>query len=603
MAVASLFSHTSFSYAQEATADETVVVTANRFAQTEQSTLANVDVVTREDFERTQAKSIPDVLRKLTGIQVTQNGGHGQQASIYVRGTASDQVLVLVDGVRFARAAKGAVDFSQVPLSYVERIEYIRGARASLYGSEAIGGVINIITVARSTKAGTKLSAGLGSLDYTELSIASGITTSENGQINVALGNEQDEGYNVKPASGVNDGDRHGFNSTNGLIGYTHKLNEQWLLFGNVRAYENVYQYDSSYSGSRGYYEAEKDDRSFTLGGQYQSEKWAAEIQFNAQRQDKWDYKQSSGKYSGTSDEVEQDNIQFVNHYQLSNIVSLAGGVDWRDESYVDKSADKEYSRTNAAVYGVVAVNVDSALLETSIRLDDNEEFGTQSTYNLALGYQVIEEFGVKASYGTSFKAPNLYQQYAPKYGSLDLVPEESDSAELTFSGLVQGVFWSLTGYDYKIDNIIDYNSSTYKYSNVEGESHIQGVELTAEFDTGIIQHQLSADYKDAEDSSGSQLQRRAKEMYKWNALVSFDKVDWSISYLYVGKRPDYSYVSYEDVELGSYSLLDTALSYYANEATTISARIDNLFNEEYETASGYPSPERAYYINIAYQF
>ncbi len=603
VAVASLCSYTSFSYAQEATADETVVVTANRFAQSEQSTLANVDVITREDFERTQAKSITDVLRKLTGIQITQNGGRGQKASIFVRGTSSDQVLVLVDGIRFARAAKGAVDFSQVPLSYVDRIEYIRGARASLYGSEAIGGVINIITIARATEAKTKLSGGLGSLDYKELSVASGFSTSENGQLNVALGNQQDKGYNVKPIEGVNDGDRHGFDSTNGLVGYTHKFNEHISFFGDVRAYENVYQYDSSYSGTRGYYEAEKDDRSLTVGGQFNSEKWAAELQLTTQKQKAWNYKQSAGKYSGTADEVEQDNVQLVNHYQLSSSLSLAGGIDWRDEAYVDKSTDKKYSRGNSAIFGVLSADLDTALLEASARLDDNEEFGSQSTYNLAAGYQFAEEFGIKASYGTSFKAPNLYQQYAPTYGSLDLEPEESKSAELTLSGLVQGVFWSLTGYDYKIENIIDYNSSTFQYSNVDGESHIQGVELTAEFDTGIIQHQVSADYKDAEDASGSQLQRRAKEMYKWNALVSFNKVDWSISYLYVGKRPDYSYVTYTDVDLDAYSLFDTALSYYANESTTVSARVDNLFDKEYETASAYPAAERSYYLNIAYQF
>ena len=143
--LASLLSPVSYLQAQETSADETLVVTANRFEQAESNTLADVEVVTREDIDRIQAKTLPDVLRRLTGIQVTQNGGRGQLASLFVRGTSSDQVLVLVDGVRFARAAKGAVDFNQIPLTYVQRIEYVRGARASLYGSEAIGGVINII--------------------------------------------------------------------------------------------------------------------------------------------------------------------------------------------------------------------------------------------------------------------------------------------------------------------------------------------------------------------------------------------------------------------------------------------------------------------------
>ncbi|NMV27745.1 TonB-dependent vitamin B12 receptor, partial [Vibrio parahaemolyticus] len=107
--------------------------------------------------------------------------------------------------------------------------------RASLYGSEAIGGVINIITIARADEEGTKLSAGLGSLDYQELSVASGIKVTESGQLNIALGSESDDGYNVRPVPGVNDGDRHGFDTKNGLLGYVHNFNDQWSAFGNLR--------------------------------------------------------------------------------------------------------------------------------------------------------------------------------------------------------------------------------------------------------------------------------------------------------------------------------------------------------------------------------
>ncbi|EJE8675075.1 TonB-dependent vitamin B12 receptor [Vibrio parahaemolyticus] len=602
--LASLFSTVSYLQAQEISVDENIVVTANRFEQAESRTLADVEVVTRQDIDRIQAKTLPDVLRRLTGIQVSQNGGRGQLASLFVRGTSSDQVLVLVDGVRFARAAKGAVDFNQIPLTYVQRIEYVRGARASLYGSEAIGGVINIITIARADEDGTKLSAGLGSLDYQELSVASGIKVTDNGQLNIAFGSESDDGYNVRPVPGVNDGDHHGFETKNGLLGYVHHFNDQWSAFGNLRAYENVYQYDSSY-GSRGYYEAEKDDLSATLGGKYQSDNVMSELQVTAQKQKSWNYEQAKGKHSGTEDELEQQNVQWTNSYLLNSNTTFAGGIDWRNESYKDKSANKTFDRTNGALFGMATTSIDKAMLEGSARLDDNEEYGSEFTYSLAAGYQFVPEFGVKASFGTAFKAPNLYQQYDPTYGEKDLKPEESDAWELTFSGDVQGVFWSLTGYDYKITNLIDYHPTANKYLNVDGETHIQGVELVAEFDIGIVQHQLSADYKDAEDDKGHQLQRRAKEMYKWNALVSFDKVDWSVSYQYVGKRPDMDYSTWpsQDITLSSYSLVDTAVTYYPNESTSISARIDNLFDEEYEMAKGYPAAERAYYLNIGYEF
>ena len=608
IAVASLLSYTSFSQAQDASSDvETMVVTANRFEQSTQSTIAQVEVVTREDIERIQAKSLTDVFRRLTGVQVTQNGGRGQTASLFVRGTSSDQVLVLIDGVRFVRASKGSVDFSQIPLTYVERIEYVRGARASLYGSEAIGGVINIITVARSKEERTKLSAGLGSLDYKALNVTSGIKTGDSGQLNVALGHESEDGYNVHPYEGVNDGDEHGFKTNNGLVGYVYQLNEEWELFGNIHAYENIYQYDSTYLYSGTYYssfkEAEKDDSSVTLGGKFSGDELTSELQVSIQRQKSWNYTQSDGKYSGTEDELEQLNGQWINSYTVNSGLTLAGGLDWRDESYVDQTNDETYDRSNLAMFALASTNVNELVLEGSLRLDDNEEYGNETTYNLAASYQFIPEFGIKASYGTAFKAPNLYQQYDPTYGEEDLNPEESDAAELIFSGTVNNVYWSVTGYDYKITDLIDYNSTTWRYENVDGETHIKGVELVTEFDTGIVQHQLSADYKDAEDDDGEQLQRRAKELYKWNALVTFDEIDWSISYLYVGERPDYDWDSYSDVTLDSYSLIDAAVSYYANESTTISARIDNALDEDYETAYGYPAAERAYYLSVIHEF
>lgn len=422
--------------------------------------------------------------------------------------------------------------------------------------------------------------------------------------MNLALGTESDDGYNVRPVAGINDGDRHGFETKNGLIGYVHNFDKQWSAFGNFRAYENVYQYDSSY-GSRAYYEAEKDDFSATIGGKYQSDNLMSELQVTAQKQKSWNYQQSAGKHSGTEDELEQQNVQWTNSYLLNNNTTFAGGIDWRNESYKDKSANKTFDRTNGALFGMATTSIDKAMLEGSARLDDNEEYGSEFTYSLAAGYQFVPEFGVKASFGTAFKAPNLYQQYDPTYGEKDLKPEESDAWELAFSGDVQGVFWSVTGYDYKITNLIDYHPTTYKYLNVDGETRIQGVELVAEFDTGIVQHQLSADYKDAEDDKGHQLQRRAKEMYKWNALVSFDKVDWSVSYQYVGKRPDVDYSTWpsQDITLSSYSLVDTAVTYYPNESTSISARIDNLLDEEYEMAKGYPAAERAYYLSVGYEF
>ncbi|CAM3910540.1 Vitamin B12 transporter BtuB precursor [Vibrio aerogenes CECT 7868] len=600
IAVASLFSYVGSTYA-----DEPVIVSANRYEQSAGTTLADVELITREDIETTQAKSLPQLLRRLVGIQVFQNGGRGQNASLSVRGTSSSQVLVLVDGVRFARAAKGAVDFNQIPLNYIRRIEYIRGARASLYGSEAIGGVINIITIARSEHEVKEVNVGLGSLDYKEINAIAGLQTTEKSQLNLAAGHESTDGYNVHPLTGVNDNDKHGFKSSHGLIGYVHQVNDHIQLFSHARMYQNTYQYDGSFSSFHSLKESEKKDYAVTLGGNFEQEQFHSSLMMNTQRQRGWNYTQSTGKDSGTKDKVHQQNIQWNSHYELNPATVVGGGIDWRNESYSDINNSNRFDRENFAAYGFGSYQKEKLLLEASLRGDHNQEFGGRATYNLGAGYQFIPEFGLKLNYGTAFKAPNLYQQYDPTYGETNLKSEKSKNAEISFEGDIQGIGWSVSAYNYKIDNLIDYNPSTFVYMNVDGETNIKGVEFTSEFNTGIIQHQISAEYKHAEDENGQQLQRRAKEMYKWNALISFSQLDWSVSYQFVGERPDVDYSSYpyNNIVLGGYSLVDTAVSYYASESVTINARIDNLFDKEYETAKGYVSPERAYYLNIRYQF
>ena len=605
-AIVSLLSHayTSPVFAQNTATetDETMVVTANRFEQSAKDVIAPVEVVTKEDIEKYQAKSIPDVLRRLTGIQVSQNGGRGQLASIFVRGANSDQVLVLVDGIRFARAAKGGVDFNQLPITYVERIEYIRGARASLYGSEAIGGVINIITVANSKSESTKISVGLGSLDYKEASVSTSNAIGENGHLNIALGYDADDGYNVHPVKGVNDGDRHGFESKNALIGYNHKINENIEVFANARTYENTSQYDGSYFSSfsnswvYSHKESEVENYTFSGGAKYQNDKFNSKIESSFQKQKSWDYEKELGKedLNKRGDKLEQKNIQWVNSYALLDNTILSGGIDWRNESYLE--GDDVFDRNNTALFGLLSTQVSQFLTELSVRLDDNEQYGSQVTYNAGIGWRLAQEFGVKASYGTAFKAPNLYQLHS-FYGNIDLKPEEAESYELAFDGTVQSVYWSVTFYDNKITDLIGYNLGTKKYYNEDGENHIQGIELVSEFDTGLLSHQVSVDFKDPQNKDGEQLTRRSKEIYKWNTTASFDVVDISLGYQYYSERPDGS------VELSAYSLFDLSANYYISESTTISGRVDNLFNEEYETANGYPAPERAFYMNMTYQF
>lgn len=603
VAVASLCAPLSAVQAEEQSSQETLVVTASRFEQDSKSTLADVDVITQYEIQNTQAKTLPEVLRKLPGVDIAYNGGRGQTASVYVRGTGSDQVLVLVDGVRFARAAKGAVDFNQISLNNIERIEYIRGARASIYGSEAIGGVINIITKAHSqTNTDTELSLGLGSYDFQQLALSTGTDVGDNGHVNIALAKVEDEGFNVKPLAGLNDGDRHGSDSLSGLLGYTYDVASSLSLYGSVRLTDNTYQYDdsSTYSSTHQMKEGKRKDQAVLLGGLYQADQLKSELKLSYQYQQERDYNYGESSNSGTSGNIKQPSVQWSNFYQLSDNTDLIGGIDWRNEAYQDNNADATFKRSNTAAYGIISSTISAFMVEASARLDDNQDFGSEEAFSIALGYDVTDNFGVKSSYGTAFKAPNLYHVYNSTYGNADLSAEKSKQAELTIYGVIQDVEITLTGYDYTITDLIDYSYATNGYLNIDGESRIKGVELTTAFDLWASHQVVTIEYKDARDIDGEQLSRRAPNTAKWNSTVPFGDFDWSLSAQYVGRRDN---SQYDTVVLPSYSLFDTTLSYYANEHTTIRARVDNLFNRVYETADGYAAPERAYYLSVDYVF
>ena len=228
----------------------TMVVTATRVAQPASSVLAPINVVTRDEIDRLQAQTVTDVVKTLPGVEVSSYGGRGQITTAKVRGGSASQTLVLVDGVRSASPTVGSTDLNSVPLNQVERIEYIRGSRATIYGSDAIGGVINIITRPDQGTNQHKFNVGAGSNQQRQASFSSASQVGEAGQLKVAGGFDDESGYNVHPVPGVNDGDRHGHTGYNAMLDYQQGLGNNWDLFGTTRWFRNVGQYDKSSTAS-----------------------------------------------------------------------------------------------------------------------------------------------------------------------------------------------------------------------------------------------------------------------------------------------------------------------------------------------------------------
>lgn len=588
-------------FAAEATPDEVMVVTANRFEQPIKNVIAPVSVVTKEEIDAIQAKSLVEVLRRLPGVQVANQGGPGQNAELYIRGTSSKHVLVLMNGVRIGSATLGYANFTAIPLSGVEQIEFVRGPRAAVYGSDAVSGVINIITTYQGND-GIALDAGVGSDNYYSAGV-SAAGSNENGLWGkIAATYETSDGYDVQPtSSNPLDKDDDGYRNKYFVTDAGKQLNENWVIKLNGYYQDKYTEFDNPWSGV----DKSKSDLYNVAGTiQFQSDELSSAFTLSNNQDEAESYGQ--GKIPGTI-ETQRTTVTWANFYQLNSHIQIGGGLDWSTEEVTNSSAQyTETQRDNTAAYLLALYDNDTFQLEGNVRHDDHDAYGGETTWQVGAGWSFIENIRVTTSMGTAFKAPTFNELYWPLEcsswgcysGNPDLKPEESKNYEVALEGEYSLIGWRIAVYQNNIDNLISSNGTT----NVNvGEAEIKGLELTANFVTGALYHDLSMDFLDAEDKdTGNELQRRAKESGKWNISYLLDQWQFDLSYLYQGKR-------YNDAantkKLNSYSLFDLAASYYVTDALTVRGRVANLFDKDYETVSDYQAPERSYFMTINYQF
>ncbi len=603
---------TAFSgWAQDSNSD-TLVVTANRFQQPAKTVLAPTEVVTRDDIDRWQSRSLVDVLRRLPGIDIAQNGGMGQTASVYVRGTEAKHLLLLIDGVPVARSGiSNDPELNQIPLSLVQRVEYIRGPRSTVYGSGAIGGVVNVITQSGSEQ--SQINASVGSKGYQTLD---GTARQRFGDtVATAAGSyTSTRGFNVQPdSSWDHDADRDGYRNKTFWGSLQHKFNDNFDGFFRGYSFTNNVDYDL---GSPPYLpEYSADER------QLYSQGWDTGLSFNqdiyssqlvASYQKSKDYNYSSiyGRYEDgtTLDDMEQRYIQWANNIAVGK-GSVSAGVDWKQERLVssNKTTREAYDRDNTGLYLSGLQQFGDVTLEASGREDKDDEFGWHGTWQTAAGWEFVENYRLTVSYGTGFLAPSLGQQFGAKRFGIasnpDLKPEESKQWEAGVEGLTGPLDWRLSAYRYEIDNLITYSNTAYYNIN---SATIKGVEWTGSVDTGIFSHRVTLQYIDPRDDETNEvLPRRAKRQAKYQLDWSVFDVDMNLAWEYFGKRYDNRTSTYnpEQRVLPSYSTVDFSASYPVTSHLTVRGKVANLFDKDYETAYGYQTAGREYTLSGSYTF
>lgn len=575
-----------------------IVVTATRVDTDIGKTASSMSVITSDQIDAAQRRSLTDILRDVPGVHISRNGGMGKATSIYLRGSKSEHILVMIDGVEVndpMGIGRGA-DISDVLLDNVERVEVLRGPQSALYGSDAIGGVINIITKKGSGPMSASITAEAGSFGtYHETADIQG--SSGDVSYSFSLSRIDSDGISIADVeNGSAEKDGYLNNTLAGRFDWDASAMLSLRLF--LRYIDTESDLDEAHGGL-------VDELNYVQ----ETEQMFVRAEGDLQLMDSM-WQQKFGASYSTHDRafVKPDSrsdydsdwkkIDWQNNLFLSDMHIVTAGAEYEEEqgSSIDTGTTvKKFEEQSSDLTGVFLQDImswDSGwTASASARLDDHDMFGSEFTYRLAPVYN-IENTGtrLKATYGTGFKAPSLYQLYST-YGSPDLQPVKSKSFDIGVSqNLLSDVLVvDVTYFDSKYEDMISYDYATSKYGNIS-KATSKGVEVTAGAKVSdSLTLNASYTYTKTEDGdTGKTLKRVPQDRASIGAGYKAGKIKTNLSVVYVGKRNDMDFGAGEYITLSDYFMVDIAGAYDISEMVQVFARVENLLDEDYEEVYGY---------------
>ena len=583
--------------------EKPVIVTATRTAQTADASLASVTVITRKDIERQQARSIQDLLRGVPGVSISNNGGAGKTTSVFMRGTESDHVLVMIDNIKVGSATSGTTAFENIPIDQIDRIEIVRGPRSSLYGSEAIGGVIHIFT-RKGDSGGFKPNFNFGGGSYGTLEGSAGLSRGgAQGWFNMTASGIGTKGFNACTGSASAgcfssdpDSDRDGYRNVAGSMRAGYRFQNGLEIESNFMQSAGKTQFDGSYVDK-----AVLMQQVFGGTARYSPmDFWRLNLIAGRSRED-------SDNFLGTAFRSRfntiRDTVSVLNDFTVAKDQLLTIGMDYQKDHVKSTEAFTVHSRTNWGVFAQHQANIAAHNLLFSLRHDDNQQFGSRVTGGAGWGYALSEKFQLVANFGSAFKAPTFNELYFPGFSNANLRPEDSRSFEFGTRGQAVWGNWSLNAYETRIDHLIAYDSSIFAPANID-QARIRGLEgvLSTQIKGWQLSNNLTLLEPENHSSGpnrGNILPRRAEQSFRLDVDRQFGKYRLGAMLLAEGER-------YDDLantrKLDSYVKFDLRSEYILNKQWRLQGRIENLFNEHYETAAFYNQPGRNFMAMVRYQ-
>ncbi len=564
-----------------------VAVTATRQSQPIADVLADITVIGPEEIARSGAQGLANLLQRQPGVEIVQNGGPGAVSGVFLRGGNSNQTLVLVDGLRLASSTSGATALEAIPLDQIERIEILRGPASSLYGADAIGGVIQVFTRRGSGTVSGNVSAGYGTYDTWDTN--AGIAGSSGPfQFALQVASKASNGFNtiVDPANFLYNPDPDGYSnqSVTASASVTFAPDQE----ASVQFFRS--RLNNQFDGGPDF-----DDRTITVDETWQvvsrnrlTSFWISRLSVGEGIDDS----RTQTGFGNSTFNTTQRQYTWQNEFALP-VGALAAGYERREERVDTDQGFATTSRNTDSLFAIYQLRADAHALQANLRYDDNDQYGGKTTGAIAYSYQFPSALRLTAGYSTGFKAPTFNDLYYPGFSNPNVVPETSRNFEAGayWKSSVQGAAYELraVAYHNQVDQLIVFTCDVDFVCapvNVD-RATLEGVTLglDARFDAGATIAASLDLQSPTNDRNGNLLPRRAREHGSVRAGYPIGPVRLGVEYIASSLR-------YDDpanlLKMGGYGIVNLTAEWQVERDVTLFARGNNVFDKNYELAAGY---------------
>jgi len=585
----------------------TIVISNSKVEQNISNVISSVTIIDQEEIEQSRVQNLADLLKTKAGIAIAKNGGRGQTANVFMRGVANKHTLVLIDGVKASSNIDGTFYWHNLPPSAIERIEIVRGAKSSIYGSDAIGGVIHIFTKKAS---GLHLNMGGGSFSSKKGTLTFGVNK-EHAGFSLNIGKEKSENFsatNQKIGIDTFNPDDDAYENESFNLGLWAKFTNKLKIDASFLSSASETEYDAFHFGGGNF-----DDLNTTKNKIYS-------LKFDHEISPKWQQIFTLGKsdidalfterttntesYRSDASRIEfnwQHNVKFK-----KNLLVL--GADYtRDKAEID-SLFANYSANklvNKGIYANLSGKFKGFQYGLGLRNDKHDNFGTHTTHQIELGRKLDENWSLQLSHASGFKAPTITELFYPAdfmgrpVGNPNLKPEKSKTYEFGLNYSAPESFAKINFFNTKIRGLIKFGTP---YENVS-QAQIRGFEIQYNKYFGNWKLDLALTLLDSKDDAGKRLVLRPDQQLAAGISRHFSKGYLKLDALFVSERDDMDYSNLREVKLGGYSVFNLAGEYKINPRLALGFRAENILDKEYETVYGYNSPERSAYFDLRYSW